>query len=341
MEDDEKVARRFRRGLGLSWRGLALLALLAAPAGAESETKPLRLVSDAWPPFTDVAEKPRFAADLVEEALKRSGIQATTSIVGWGEVMTRIGEGRADGSAALWRSPEREAILLYSEPYLENRLVLVGRKGSDVSARSLKDLAGKRIALVEGYAYGEVLDSATEVKLSKQPSDQASLEALLRGDVDYMLVDDLLIRYVLTYQEAEAKAALAIGDWPIASRTLHFALRKELPEAAAIVQGFNAAIKRMQADGSYGRILQLNWISADVDGDGRPELVLQGGSAGETAPSAAYSVTVYATPPATVNRYYVDGKVYEEWNDIPARYKEPGGPKDTMGQSARLFSFKF
>ncbi|MCY4597979.1 MAG: transporter substrate-binding domain-containing protein [Bryobacterales bacterium] len=62
--------------------------------------------------------------------------------------------GDFSGSAAFWKDTERERVLLYSQPYLENRLILVGRQGSDVSANSLADLAGKRIALVAGYAYG-------------------------------------------------------------------------------------------------------------------------------------------------------------------------------------------
>ena len=56
--------------------------------------------------------------------------------------------GEFDGSAALWKDTERERALIYSEPYLENRLILVGRQGSDVSATTLAGLASKRIALV-------------------------------------------------------------------------------------------------------------------------------------------------------------------------------------------------
>jgi hypothetical protein len=78
-----------------------------------------------------------------------------------------------------------------------------------------------------------------------------------------------------------------------------------------------------------------------VDGDGRPELVFQGHNAGETAPTAAYDVTVYADAKAPGERFYVDGKMYERWDDVPPSFKVPGGPKDTLNQSARIFSFQF
>ena len=137
-------------------------------------------------------------------------------------------------------------------------------------------------------------------------SDQDNLGKLQRSEVDYILVDDLLIRHVMTYQREQAEAALAVGKTPIARRSLHFAVRKDLPEAASIVKRFDEHVRKMQADGTYNRILQLDWIRADVDGDGRPELVFQGHNAGETAPTAAYNVTVYADAKAPGERFYVD-----------------------------------
>jgi hypothetical protein len=38
--------------------------------GAPAETSPLRLASEAWPPFTNVAEQSRLAIDLVHEAFR-------------------------------------------------------------------------------------------------------------------------------------------------------------------------------------------------------------------------------------------------------------------------------
>ena len=65
----------------------------------------------------------------------------------------RYFSGPFDGSAAAWKDAEREKALLFSQPYLENRLMLVARRGGDVSAATVADLKGKRVAIVEGYAY--------------------------------------------------------------------------------------------------------------------------------------------------------------------------------------------
>src|SRR5688572_20530951 len=122
-----------------------------APAPAEPvQAQQIHLASTHWPPFTDKEGSPRVAIDLVHMALVRAGYVATTTIVPEGTLTAALERGEFAGSVALWRSAEREVFLLYSEPYLENRMVLVGRTGSDVRARKWSELSGKKIGIVEG-----------------------------------------------------------------------------------------------------------------------------------------------------------------------------------------------
>jgi polar amino acid transport system substrate-binding protein len=169
------------------WRRVLCVALLLAmlPAMAlADDPRELQLASDVWPPFTDATDRQGVAVELVHTALERAGITATTSIVDWKEVETGIRQSRFDGSAAMWRTERRALDLFFSQPYLENRLVLVGRKGSDVSATKMSDLAGRRVAAVGRYAYGEEIDSAVGVYFVNSRNDQDSLDKLLAGDVE-------------------------------------------------------------------------------------------------------------------------------------------------------------
>ena len=169
---------------------LAATGLAAAGAAAQTaqtvQTRPgavaLHLASTPWSPFTDVPGKPRFAIDLVETALRRVGVSAATKVVPEGTLTAALLAGKFDGSPALWRDKEREEKLIYSKPYLENRLVLVGRKGFDVSAPALPALAGKRIALVDGYAYGDALQVEHGPTYVATASVEESLQRVLRGD---------------------------------------------------------------------------------------------------------------------------------------------------------------
>jgi len=331
-----RVARQLVLAVGLA--SVTAVALASDPVG-------LRLVSDEWPPFTGSAGSARAALDLVERALDRSGVHATTTIVDWKEAEAGIRRSDFDGSAAMWRTEERERDLLFSAPYLENRLVLVGRAGSDVSARRLKDLAGTRVAAVGRYAYGEGVEKAEGVLFVNTRNDQDSLDKLLAGEAEYMLVDELVARYLLQYQPEEVEANLEIGLRPLARRMLHLAIRRDVPDAEAIVAAFNEEIRTMQGDGTYAEILQVGWIRVDMDGDGLYELVPYGEHLGTYPPGTVYDVFGEAPEdvPPEKQRVVIKGSVYEGWDAIPDRYKVPPSHdgSTTFKYGTTLMTLKF
>ena len=306
-----------------------------------SQPKELRLAADVWPPFTDVEGHQSISTDLVREALSRAGIASTIQLLEFTDVMTSIKAKEIDGSPALWSTSERKETLIFSVPYLQNRLVLVGLKGADVSARSLTDLAGKKVAVVGNYAYEISEDVANNLTFVYGKSDQENLTLLLKEEADYMLVDALIIQFLLSYQQEEVAKYLAIGSNALLNRTLHFAIRKDIDGAEGIIHEFNNQITKMVMDGSYNEILQLKWIQADVDGDGKTEYVLNGTNAGKQAPAEIYNLLLHSSNTSmmeTSNQYYVDGKIYDDWNNVPNEYKS--APTGNMSNNVGLLSFR-
>ena len=175
---------------------LLVCLFLTAPASlapfAQTQTSTLRLVSTEWTPFTNQPGQARFALDLVETGLGRIGFSATTTLVEPTRFTTALLSGEFDGSGAAWKDAERERVLLFSEPYLENRLILIARHGDDVSASALSDLKGKRIAIVAGYSYGDAVDKAGAT-LIRSLNEEDSLALLLQRKADYALMDDLVV----------------------------------------------------------------------------------------------------------------------------------------------------
>ncbi len=340
LESQTRICPSPVRRLALRW-GI-LLAMVPAMAAA-AEPRVLHLASDSWPPFTDGPEGQRVAVELVQTALERAGIKAETTIVDWKDVDAGIRNGTIDGSTAMWRSEQRQQDVLFSKPYLENRLVLVGRKGSDVSATRMSDLAGKRVAVVSRYAYGDGIDKAVGVLFVGGRNDQDDLSKLLAGDVEYMLVDELVARYLLTNQPEETAAKLEIGSTPLARRTLHFAIRKDVPGAEQIVQAFDSEIQSMLVDGTYAKILNLGWIRADVDGDGLYELVPYGDSVGQVPPGSVYDV--FGKEPETPvekQRIFIRGSIFEGWDAVPERYKMGAVPDSVNPRlGTTVFTLKF
>ena len=327
---------------------VSLFATAPPPQSPPAQTAPLRLISTAWPPFTNEAGQPRFALDLVEAALGRFGATAKTTIVEPARFTPALLSNAYDGSGAAWKDAERERALVFSQPYLENRLILVGRKDEDVSASALAALKGKRIAIVEGYAYGDDLDKSGAL-LVKSRGEEDSLSLVLQSKADYVLMDDLVVQYIVNNYPNEAKAKLNIGTNPLVRRPLYFALRRARPDAASIISQFNAQLRGMIADRTYHKLLHVPWISADIDGDGRPEFVPESDRAGTTAPQHAYTLFLgdqpaLSTPKPTEgkSRFYVGGNIYTDWASVPNRYKveDPRYP-DPNRSTASIFTFRW
>jgi hypothetical protein len=118
-----------------------------------------------------------------------------------------------------------------------------------------------------------------------------------------------------------------------------------VPGAESIVANFDAEITKMIADRSYHRLLQIGWMAADVDGDGRMELVPASDRAGQDPPVRGYEVvTVTAAKPKleVPKRFFLGGQVYEGWTNVPDKYKVMDANRTALGtQVVPVFSFKW
>ena len=337
-------------GLRLAIAGLAVVGCvvvsITGSALLSAQAAPLTLVSTVWSPFTNTAGKPRFALDLVEAAFSRIGLAARTEFVPASDFTPSLMSDKYDGSAAAWRDAQRERVLLFSQPYLENRLVLIGRRGADVSARALSDLKGKRVAVVDGYSYGEAAEQAGPVFVRTR-SEEESVSKLLSSDVDYTLMDDLVVEYIVSRYPKESGARLAIGSTPLVTRELYLAIRRTRTDAQSIIDRFNAQLRAMIADRTYNKLLDVDWIRADVDGDGVPELVPRSDKAGPAGPVRFYQLfsdpepLKYRTEPKT--GVYVGGNIYSDWANVPQNYKQENDPyhPDSRRSTASIFTFSW
>jgi polar amino acid transport system substrate-binding protein len=273
----------------------AVVGLLPSSASPQPpKAAALQLGATPWSPFTDSAGKARFAIDLVHRALKRAGVSAETAIVADGTLTPALLAKRFHGSPAMWRDQDRDKDLIFSKPYLENRLVLLGKRGADVSAPSLGALFGKRISIVNGYAYGDALPASNGPTFVPATTVEDSLQQVLSGKADYALIDALVVEYLVNTYPAEVKSRLAIGTIPM-------------------------VVKLVPATDRAGQAPPVH----------RYELV---------------TVTASSTDiePPTKLRFYLGGKVYEDWGSVPEQYKKIEANKTPWGsQVAPLFSFKW
>jgi polar amino acid transport system substrate-binding protein len=317
-------------------------------AGARPPATLLRLGSRRWPPLTDGEGHPHIALDLVDSVLERAGYKASTQIVPDGTLSRALREGRFDGSAALWVAPDRREFLLFSRAYFENRLVLVGMATSPVDATSLDALHGKRLGIVKDYPYGEGLERHKGVKLVPGANSEENVRALLHGQVDYVLIDDLEIHHLLARYPKELEGRIAVGRTPLVRRSLHLGIRKQRPDAQAIIDAFDRALDSILRDGTYNELIGVDWIRTDLDGDGRPDLVASDAHVGTEPPRDFYDVLATTHPAksslhdtAIEPRFVVKGVAYDTWTAVPDEYRTKTDDLGAKPRTLRAEVFQF
>lgn len=237
-------------------RACCLLGLLLpSPVWA---AQALRLVADAWPPFTDsTMVNGGLATDLVSRALVRAGYATQFEQVPWARAMQGVGEGRYDVLVNAWFSDERTQIGEFSAPYLVNRIKLLRRTGTGIDFHGdLSALHGQAVAVVRGYAYSPGFDSDDQIEKVPVHSFSMAVRMLAADRVKLTLEDEYVARYYLAKESPQVRNAVEFVAQPMAENTLHILVSLKNPDHDKIVAAFDRSIAAMKADGSYDKLLR-------------------------------------------------------------------------------------
>jgi polar amino acid transport system substrate-binding protein len=227
----------------------------------------LSLGNDHWPPFIIEGRDLGASEELVCEALKLAGWACSVRVYDWDKVLEDAQKGSVDGIAAAWKTPEREQYLLFSEPYLTNRIVPIVAKDSKIYLKKASDLAGWRVAMVPDYAYGEEIESAkSSFTLVPARGSAEAIKAVQDGSADIALIDDLVARAQL---KNDAEPDFTVINSVLAYRELYFAVSRQHPNAEEIMSDFHQQYETMLKDGLVNEILGVDWLATDLDNDGK------------------------------------------------------------------------
>ena len=244
-------------------RSLALaLGLLpqALPARAES----LKLVANYWEPFTgESLDHWGAATDLVSSALARAGYGTTIHIEPWTRALDDVYKGRFDALVAVWRTEERAAHLLFSDPYFTNHLVLVARRDRHFKFTSLNDLNGLTVGIGRGYDYSDAFLKADNFIKEPATTAEQNLKKLSSGRIDLAVEDACIARYVMSQsaQGFELERDLEILSPPLYDIPLYFGIGNTVPSAREVIDAFNRGLSSMKQDGSYDALLARHSVN--------------------------------------------------------------------------------
>ncbi|MEB0079025.1 transporter substrate-binding domain-containing protein [Pseudomonas sp. CCI3.2] len=236
-------------------RAMGLLGLLLMAHGAEAQT--LRLVGDAWPPFTDVnLANGGLATDLVSTALKRAGYTTEFEQVPWARALFGLGEGRYDVLVDAWFNHDRTLLGEFSNEYLLNRVRFLKRKDSPIVFDNLQQLHPYPIAVVRGYAYSLAFDNDAELQKVPVHSFSMALQMLEAGRVALTVEDEYVARYNLNNESQQVRDSVEFLPRSLSENSLHILVSLKNPDHAQIVANFDREIAAMKADGTYDRLFR-------------------------------------------------------------------------------------
>lgn len=238
-------------------RAVALFGvlLLAMPALAQR----LRLVADAWPPFTDATLiNGGLATDIVSTALARAGYASEFEQVPWARALMGVGDGRYDVVVNAWYDEARTKLGQFSGEYLLNRVRLIKRRDDPIDFQNLEQLHDYPIAVVRGYAYSAAFDGDTQLQKVPVHNFVMAVRMLAAQRVRLTVEDEYVARYYLSRESLRVRNAVEFLPKALSENSLHILVSLKNPEHAQIVAGFDREIAKMKVDGSYERLMRLH-----------------------------------------------------------------------------------
>ncbi|MDD1132158.1 substrate-binding periplasmic protein [Pseudomonas shahriarae] len=236
-------------------RAVALLVLLLLVPTVAAER--LRLVADAWPPFTDATLlNGGLATDIVSTALARAGFASDFEQVPWARALMGVGDGRYDVLINAWYDEARTQLGQFSDEYLLNRVRFIKRRDDPIEFQNLQQLHDYPVAVVRGYAYSAEFDADPQLQKVPVHNFAMAVRMLAARRVRLTVEDEYVARFHMARESPRVRNAVEFLPKTLSENSLHILVSLKNPRHEQIVAGFDREIARMKADGSYARLLK-------------------------------------------------------------------------------------
>ena len=239
----------------------ALVLLASAPAAAQSAFErvrargELRIGTDAtYPPFASAegGEFSGFDIDLGRAIARELAVTPVFINAGFDGIFPALQNGSFDiVLSAVTITPERQASLLFSDPYIDaGQLVAVRKDARGIGGPA--DLSGKRVGVQINTTAQFEMEKRGSVTVTKYNTIDLALLDLQNGRVDAVVGDAPVLRYMTRLNLPELTT---IGE-QFTDEKLGVVLARDSNDLRRAV---NAALWRIEQRGEYAR-LQQQWF---------------------------------------------------------------------------------
>lgn len=256
--------KQWKRTLLAVLAGVLVLTMFTAcnndTAGSTGEKLVMGL-DDGFPPmgFRDDDNKiVGFDVDLAQAVCDELGWELVLQPINWEAKETELNNGNVD---CLWNgfsvSDERLEKMTLSRAYMENHMVVVVNKDSDIKTRA--DLVGKNVGVQKGStAYQAALDDEhiKDSTLVQYDTNVLALTDLPTNRIDAIVLDEVVANYMIREEEGKY---VVLGDY-LTAEEYAIGFKKGNDELKDKIEG---ALDRIIASGKATEISN-KWFGKDV-----------------------------------------------------------------------------
>lgn len=223
-----------------------------------------------WAPFDFVDETGQYQGvtkDYLQIIRDKTGLEIEMQIDTWDSLLKSFKSGKIDLMPAIYFSEERTAFVNYTQSYSKHAEFIFVRSG-EKHFRSLKELKGKKVAIVKNYTIEAFLKKHyPDIELIAEADILQALNALLTGKADAMINDIASTSHLAgKYNIVGFEPSLLLEN---RINYLHMASGKQNPLLAKIIDKVFASI----SEDTHREIL-AKWVTLTPKKVKVPKLVL-------------------------------------------------------------------
>lgn len=242
----------------LAWLCIAWsLVLLLAAAPARAQTPVLIGAEDDWAPFSSGKDgnPVGMAVDIVRAIFAEAKIPMKLVPVPYARCMKEALEGRLAGCFnTVPDAHMRRDYLFHARPLFSEPTVIVAAASSAEKGLRTRHLRGKRVAVTNGYSYGDEFESEKGLQRERVISDLAGLRMLAAGRVEYAVIFERVLVHILRGSAAPLQGRIKVVG-QVQLNELYLSFSRKDPAAAHMLKQFDVAHAKLIADGTIAAII--------------------------------------------------------------------------------------
>lgn len=228
------------------------LVLMVAVCGAAAAAEPLLIgAEDDWAPFSSGRDGKAvgMAVELVEAIFAEASLPVRLVSMPYARCMNETQAGRIAGCFNTTPDEQlRRDYLFHARPLFSDPTLIVARAGTTAKALRVADLAGKHVAVTNGYTYGDAFEADKSIRRETVLRDINALRMVAAGRVEYAIVYRRILGHLLRGEGKDLASQLTVvGE--VQMNELYLSFSRRHPEAHELLRRFDAAHARLVANG--------------------------------------------------------------------------------------------